>query len=89
MKNPSLKINNRNIGIDFPPLVIVELGINHSGKLGVAKNLIQSAKQVGAEIIKGQTHLPEHEMSKEAKKIYPSNSNKKSIFEVIKKNDFY
>ena len=86
MKIPSLKINNRKIGANFPPLIIVELGINHAGNLSLAKKLILSAKKAGAEIIKGQSHLPNYEMSEEAKKIYPSNANKKSIFDVITSN---
>ena len=48
--------------------------------LASQKKLILSAKKAGAEIIKGQSHLPNYEMSEEAKKIYPSNANKKKHF---------
>ena len=37
----------------------------------------------GAEILKHQTHIPDEEMSVEAKKTVPGNS-KKSIYEIIK-----
>ena len=48
--------------------MIVELGINHNGNLSLAKKLITTAKKMGAEIIKHQTHIPSDEMSLEAKK---------------------
>ena len=65
-----MKIANRKIGPNYKPLVIVELGINHNGSLKKAKQLVDQAKRYGAEIIKHQTHIPEDEMSIEAKKLY-------------------
>ena len=62
-----LKIGNRIISKDTPPLVIVELGINHNGNINVAKKLVNSAKKAGAEVIKHQTHIAPMEMSSEAK----------------------
>ena len=32
----SIKINNREIGPDFPPLVLAEVGINHDGNFDKA-----------------------------------------------------
>ena len=32
-----IKIGNRLIGSKYPPLIIVELGINHKGNFGLAK----------------------------------------------------
>ncbi len=78
----SFKIANRKIGSKFKPLIIVELGINHNGNLNVAKKIIDKAKKAGAEIIKHQTHLPEFEMSEEAKKIIPVHT-KENIFKII------
>ena len=82
---PTIKIKKRLISKNHHPLVIVELGINHLGKAKLAKKIILSAKKAGAEIIKMQTHIPEKEMSLEAKKIYPPNA-KTSIYNVIKNN---
>lgn len=84
MKLPELKIGKRKIGPKYPPLVIVELGINHNGNFNLAKKLILSAKKSGAEIIKHQTHLPYYEMSEEAKKIIPVHTNE-NIFKIIQK----
>lgn len=77
-----IKISTRKIGPDFKPLVIFELGINHNGSLKLAKKIVDNAIKAGAEIIKHQTHIPEDEMSLEAKKIIPINSNK-NIYDLI------
>ena len=79
-----LKIKKRLIGDSYKPLIIIELGINHNGNLKLAKKIINEAKKSGAEIIKHQTHIPEDEMSLEAKKIRPPNANT-NIFDLIKK----
>jgi len=77
-----IKIGNRKIGPNFKPLIIFELGINHNGSLKLAKKIVDAAIKAGAEIIKHQTHIPEDEMSLEAKKIVPINANK-NIFDLI------
>ena len=77
-----IKIGNRKIGSSFRPLIIFELGINHNGSLKLAKKIVDDAIKAGAEIIKHQTHIPEDEMSLEAKKIIPINANK-NIYDLI------
>ena len=77
------KIGNRSVGDMFPPLVIAEIGINHNGNLDLAITLADSAIKSGAEILKHQTHIPDEEMSLEAKRAIPGNS-KKSIYSIIK-----
>jgi N-acetylneuraminate synthase len=75
-------IGNRQVGKDHPPLVVVEIGINHEGNLSVAKEMVDAALMSGAEVIKHQTHIPDKEMSVEARHVIPGNSNK-SIYEII------
>ena len=77
-------IGNRNIGNDYPPVVVVEIGINHEGSLAVAKKMVDEAVQSGAEIIKHQTHIIEDEMSDHAKNVIPGNANT-SIYEIMEK----
>jgi N-acetylneuraminate synthase len=77
------EIGKIKIGDNFPPIVIVELGINHNGYLDIAIDIVDEAIKAGAEIIKHQTHVVNDEMSIEAKKVIPGNS-KKNIYEVIK-----
>ena len=80
----SFKIGKVTVGDDYPPAIIVELGINHNGNLDMAIEMVDKAIDAGATIIKHQTHIVEDEMSYEAKKIIPANSNK-TIFDIIKK----
>lgn len=75
-------IGNRKVGREHPPLVVVEIGINHEGDLSVAKKMVDAAYHSGAEVIKHQTHIPDKEMSVEAKHVIPGNSDK-SIYEII------
>lgn len=81
-KMRTFKIGDIEIGIDKPPLVIPEMGINHGGSLENAFKIVDAAYRVGARIIKHQTHVIEDEMSPEAKKVIPGNSTK-SIYHVM------
>jgi len=78
-----MKIGNRSIGPNEPPLIIAEIGINHGGSLDVAKSMVDLIVQSGCECVKHQTHIIEDEMTEEAKAIFPPNANK-SIWDVMK-----
>lgn len=82
--NSFIEIAGRKIGLDFPPLVIAEIGINHEGSLVVAKQMVDAAKRAGVEVVKHQTHIVEDEMNKEAKKVIPGNSDV-SIYEIMER----
>lgn len=77
-----MKIGNRSIGPNEPPLVIAEIGINHGGDLDVAKNMVDLIASSGCECVKHQTHIIEDEMTEEAKSIFPPNADK-SIWDVM------
>ena len=79
---PEIEIAGRKIGPNHAPLVIAEIGINHSGSLSIAKEMVDSAKRAGAEMIKHQTHIVEDEMSSEAKNVIPGNADI-SIYEIM------
>lgn len=79
-----IQIENRKIGLNYPPLVIVEIGINHEGNLQTAFEMVDAAWRAGAEVIKHQTHVVEDEMSKEAKKVIPGNATV-SIYEIMER----
>ena len=51
-----MQINQRNIGIQYPPYVIAELSANHNGRLDTALKIIEEAKRCGADAIKLQTY---------------------------------
>ena len=80
-----IKINKRIISNKSKPLIVAEIGINHFGSLKKAKKIVDKIKSSGAEAVKVQIHIPDDEMSSEAKKIKPGNSNL-NIYEVIKNN---
>tara|TARA_B100001175_G_C19426948_1_gene599113 strand:+ start:98 stop:1132 length:1035 start_codon:yes stop_codon:yes gene_type:complete len=79
----NFQIGNRKINSKENPLIITEIGINHNGNIDQAIEIADSAIKSGAEILKHQTHIPDEEMSFEAKKTIPGNS-KKSIYNIIK-----
>jgi len=79
---PEMKIGNRMIGDNHPPVVIAEIGINHGGSLDLAIEMADAAIDAGAEIIKHQTHVIEDEMSQEARSVIPGHT-KNSIYEIM------
>ncbi|MFG0885954.1 N-acetylneuraminate synthase family protein [Vibrio sp. CJQ_6] len=84
MSNPVFEISGRKVGLDFDPLIIAEIGINHEGSLNVAKQMVDAAIEGGAEIVKHQTHVVEDEMSAEAKSVVPGNADV-SIYEIMER----
>ncbi|WP_104625641.1 N-acetylneuraminate synthase family protein [Helicobacter felis] len=80
----TFSLGSRQIGLDHPPLVVAEVGINHGGSLEIAKLMADGAKSAGIEVLKHQTHIIEDEMSPLAQKVIPGNSSS-SIYEIMKK----
>lgn len=54
MSFETFEINGIKIGKEFPCYVIAEIGINHNGDIKIAKKLIDSAIEVGANAVKFQ-----------------------------------
>lgn len=54
-----IKIANKIIGQSRPVFIVAELGINHNGKLGLAKKMILAAKRAGADAVKIQSFTTE------------------------------
>jgi len=77
-----INIEDITIGDTCRTLVIPEIGINHGGKLEVAKEMVDAAYRAGARIIKHQTHIVSDEMSSVARNVIPGNSSK-SIYEIM------
>lgn len=82
--NPYFEIEGRKIGLDYRPLVIAEIGINHEGSLEVAKLMVDAATRAGVEVVKHQTHIVEDEMSSAAKNTIPGNADV-SIYEIMRR----
>lgn len=82
--NPTFNISNRKIGLEYDPLLIAEIGINHGGSLSIAKSMVDAAYKAGIEVVKHQTHIPSDEYSKEGINTIPGNA-KESILEIMEK----
>ena len=52
----SLRIGLRDVGDDYPCYVIAEAGANHNRDLDVARRLIDTAADAGADAVKFQTY---------------------------------
>lgn len=81
---PTIDLAGHKVGLEHPPVVFAEIGINHEGDVRVAMAMATSAINAGATFVKHQTHIPEAEMSKEAQATIPGNSDV-SIFEVMER----
>jgi N-acetylneuraminate synthase len=54
-----LKIGDRMVGDGHPVYVIAEIGINHNGDLGIAKQMIDAAVHAGVNAVKFQKRTPD------------------------------
>ena len=59
-----MKIGNRSIGPNEPPLIIAEIGNNHEGDFELAKDMINAAAETGVDAVKFQTFETENYVSK-------------------------
>lgn len=82
-----MKIDKRFIGVNHPPFVIAEIGINHEGSMEKAKKMIDDAAAIGAECVKFQSHVIDDEMAPAAKKVIPGNATE-PIYEIMKRCAF-
>lgn len=76
-------IDQRKIGEDYPPLILVEVGINHEGSLKKALQLVDAATEAGAEVVKFQCHITEKEMV--PTDMTPGSISKDKLWDIIKR----
>ena len=79
---PELKLGNRRVGTDQPPLVIAEIGINHEGDIHKAMRMVDDAARAGCECVKFQSHVIEDEMIRND--VVPGNA-KESIWAIMER----
>jgi N-acetylneuraminate synthase len=78
----TFQIENRKIGLDYPPLVIAEVGINHDGSFEKAIKMVDDAYIAGCECVKFQSHVIEDEMI--PNDVIPGNATE-SIWSIMKR----
>lgn len=76
-------IGTRPIGPEYPPFVIVEVGINHEGSLEKAIQMVDAAAQAGAEVVKFQCHITEKEMV--PTDMTPGEISQEKLWDIIKR----
>jgi N,N'-diacetyllegionaminate synthase len=74
----SFKLGNKEIGEGKPCYIIAEAGVNHNGRLDYAKELIQIARDSGADAVKFQTFKVENLILNGVKKAIYQKKNTKS-----------
>ena len=78
-----IKIKNKIISDFNKPFFVAEAGINYDGNFKKCFKLIDAAKKAGADAIKFQSHLAEHEMLDT--NVTLAHSSKETVFQLMKK----
>jgi len=78
--SPSLSLGGRLVGLEHPPLVIAEIGINHEGSLEKAIQMVDDAAAAGCECAKFQSHVISDEMI--PNDVVPGNA-RESIWDIM------
>jgi sialic acid synthase SpsE len=76
------KIGSRMVGMQYPPLVIAEIGINHEGSIEKALRMVDDAHVAGCECVKFQSHVIEDEMI--PNEVVPGNTTE-TIWNIMKR----
>jgi len=79
----NLKIGTLRIGADFPPYIIAEAGINHDGNFSKAVQLVDTAKECGADCVKFQYHITDAELIKSD--IKPGYLSEETLWDITKR----
>ncbi len=85
-----IKIGDKHLGEDESVFIIAEAGVNHNGKLELAKKLVDKAKGAGVDAVKFQTYKTEDVVTEDAKMADYQKKNigkEKSQYEMIKEKE--
>lgn len=81
-----MRIGNQEIGLNHPPYIIAEIGVNHDGDVNRALELTDAAAEAGADAIKLQFFETDRLMSKAAKlAAYQKNAGETDPIEMLRR----
>jgi N,N'-diacetyllegionaminate synthase len=81
-----MQIGDRQVGLDQPPYIIAEIGVNHDGEVGRALELTDAAADAGADAVKLQFFETDRLMSKAAKlAAYQKNAGETDPIEMLRR----
>ncbi len=81
-----MQIGDRKIGLDQPPYIIAEIGVNHDGEVARALELTDAAADAGADAVKLQFFETDRLMSKAAKlAAYQKNAGETDPIDMLKR----
>jgi len=81
-----MRIGNQEIGLNHPPYIIAEIGVNHDGEVQRALELADAAAEAGADAIKLQFFETDRLMSKAAKlAAYQKNAGETDPIEMLRR----
>jgi len=87
---PAMRLGSREIGLGCRPYLIAEIGVNHEGSLSRAKELVELARQAGADAAKFQTYKAEKIAVRESPAYWNlEQESTTSQFELFKKYDSF
>ena len=85
-----MKIGKTEIGLEYPPFVIAEIGVNYDNSMEYAEELIKAAKRAGANAVKFQTYKASKIVAIDSPKYWEDSKPSESQFEFFKRsNTFY
>jgi sialic acid synthase SpsE len=85
-----VKIADIEIGLEFPPFVVAEIGVNYDNSMKYAEELIKAAKRAGANATKFQTYTPSKIVAIDSPKYWDDDKPTETQFEFFKRsNKFY
>jgi N,N'-diacetyllegionaminate synthase len=81
-----MNIGHRRIGLNHPPYIIAEIGVNHDGEVSRALELTDAAADAGADAVKLQFFETDRLMSKAAKlAVYQKNAGETDPIEMLRR----
>ena len=80
-------LNRKKIGNNNPIFLIAEIGVNHNGKISIAKKLIDKAVEAKVDAVKFQTFISENVLIKSTPKVEyakKSEEDEESFYDMVK-----